>query len=326
MNKILVCFLLCSSFLISSLSADEPNKTLHEKCLYPTVKLVIPSYHGGGCGTGIIVRSFKQSDGTYSNVVLTAAHILKGPVDVYVPQFENWSTVTGFVEYKCILFAYSKKYDLAVIVFDTPKEMPVAELDFDSKYYIGTKIFKLGYGLTDECRLDEGEITSVKTSDPKGFENHLRLNAHTIFGDSGGPVFLSSNYKVIGINKAIRHLSKDSSSQLLLNFAYASPLSWLKTWNTESDNAFSFAFDKNIPVPPMKDVMKRNYMLNLKANLDGINNSIVIQEADVANKKQVKIAIEAEIKRIEDGGQIPTQRLEPEPDLDEPAIAPAPPE
>jgi len=295
MNKLLVCFLFFS--FSSVVFSDEPDKKLHEKCIYPTVKLEVSLEHGSGCGSGTIVRSVSMGN-IFNNVVITAAHNLSnGPVIICVPKFKNWSTVIGYDKFPCAVFNYSKKYDLAILLFESPTIMPTAEFDFDSKFFIGSQIFKLGYGVTDECRLDRGEITSVSTAEPVGFLGHLRLNAHTIFGDSGGPLFLTSSHKIIGVNKAIRGFQ----NQFLTQFAYAVPISFLKTWNSESQNSLTFVFDSSIPIPfTVAELQKRNVLLNLKSQLEGVKKEIDTKTKDLAIKKTAEESLKKEIKRIEE--------------------------
>ena len=125
------------------------------------------------------------------------------------------------------------------------------------------------------------------------FIGHLRVNAHTIFGDSGGPCYLGANYKLVGITKAIRGF-KD---QFVFSHAYVCPIGWLKKWNTESQNSFLFVYDSTIPIPTVVDTKKRNVLLNLKIQLHSLSK-------DIESKKVIKDSLEKEIKKIEDGTEI----------------------
>ena len=287
-------FVVSLIFASSILKADEPDKKLHSNCIYPTVKLEILA---GGCGSGVIVRSSKKDEKAvvYTNVIVTAAHNLNnGPLKVCVSKYQNWSTCIGYDRFDSTVFSSSKKYDLAILFFESPTQMPVAEIDFGTKYFIGSKIFKMGYGVTDECRLDTGEITAVSTFEPIPFFGHIRINAHTIFGDSGGPCYLGSNYKVIGITKAIRGF-KD---QFVFSHVYISPIEWLKVWNVDSQNTLLFVYDSTIPIPlTVADVQKRNVLLHLKTQLQSTSE-------DIESKKVLKDSLEKEINKIEDGAEI----------------------
>jgi hypothetical protein len=62
------------TLLTTSIFAGEPDKDLHEKCLYPSIMLYSTGVQGAG--SGVILKSVKQEDGTYLNLVATCAHIL----------------------------------------------------------------------------------------------------------------------------------------------------------------------------------------------------------------------------------------------------------
>lgn len=229
--------------LINVLCADVPDVVLHEKCLYPTVKVVLKNDNNIG-GSGVIVRSSHIGNGVYSNIVLTSAHVISDRVAVYSPEYKDWSILDKYTSYDAETIVGSTRYDIAAIIFETTKQMPVASIDFDSRIYIGSRVFKIGYGGLDDARLDRGEITSVQFSKDT-FKNSIRLNANTTFGDSGGPVFLESTHKIIAITKGIklyRGFPLDAH-------VFASPISWIRLLSKEHCNAYDFIFDetKNIP-------------------------------------------------------------------------------
>jgi hypothetical protein len=118
-------------------------------------------------------------------------------------------------------------------------------MEFNSKPYFGTDVFKIGYGLGDDIRIDFGAITSVDTKKPENLKGFLRSNCYTIFGDSGGPLFYKDGYKVIGVTSSIR----GSDSLFLNNQAYFSPIYWIKTWDDESEGALSFIYKENKKQP-----------------------------------------------------------------------------
>ncbi len=75
--------LLCMALLNPSIVYSvEPDKTLHNKCIYPTVKVEIAVERADGqligsriTGSGVIVRSKKIGE-TYCNVMLTCNHVV----------------------------------------------------------------------------------------------------------------------------------------------------------------------------------------------------------------------------------------------------------
>ena len=231
----LFVIVISASLFSAPLFSAEPDKKLHAKCLYPTV--MIQAKNLSGSGSGFIVKSKKISENLYHNVVITCGHVVRsgGEFIVKVPIYKDWSNLVGYKKYSSSVYIYSIEKDIAVVLFATKEKMPIVELDFDSKLYIGTDVFRIGYGLGDQSRIDYGKITSTKITVAKLFRNVIRLSIFTVPGDSGGPVF--HNYKVIALVQGIRAYSDAWGRNLLYKISYAVPISRLKTWNTELNNS-----------------------------------------------------------------------------------------
>lgn len=244
----------------ASVFSAPPDKKLHRKCLYPTVKLTSDEHDCGG--TGFIVRSTKVGK-HYRNVVITATHLLDRGLKVFVPRYKNWSTLDGYDDYPIELFAYSKDDDIAIVLFESERPMPVAELDFDSKYYIGTDVLRVGFGHLDDARLDNGRVTQPVTVDPSRFRGMIRTNVHTTFGDSGSALFLEENYKVIGLCHGLRMVDGD----VLHTHSYYVPITRLKTMNAKANNALRFVYTRSerMPILPFVKLRLRQYEVTLPA-------------------------------------------------------------
>lgn len=220
---------------------EGPDEILHKKALYPTVK--ITSETSESCGSGFIVKSEKNVNyfkDKYVNVVVTANHVVDGKLAsiIHVPKYKDWSEIDGFEEYPSIIAYSHPAQDIAILLFASPEQLPVADLDLESNLFFGTEIFKIGYGIGDDVRIDYGHITSVKTKIPDAMKRYMRTNAYTIFGDSGGPVF-TKKYKVTGITHAIRGTPNGGA---LYSQSYISSISFLKEWNKDINNAVEFVY------------------------------------------------------------------------------------
>jgi len=220
--------------------SDTPDKTLHSQCLYPTIKVV--SGESAGSGTGFIVRSEKTYDGKYGNVAITCAHVLTGGLYYAgVPSYEDWSILKSYQMYPIYSHLIDQQNDLAIIVFKTDSQMPTVELDFDSKLYIGSDIFRIGCGLSDDPRLDYGKITSVG-------KDYFRTSVFTLPGDSGGPVFHKN--KVIAFIRAIRTIkTKENAMNHIYNVSYGVRLNVLKEIDNNLDNSLDFIYDDSKSIP-----------------------------------------------------------------------------
>jgi len=231
--------------------ADTPDLKLHNKCLYPTVMVALEGRETGG--TGVIVRSTKVGS-EWQNVFITAGHVANHPGDFNVHVYEyNDSTIRGHLILPCSFYDVNLEQDLAVGVFVSSKKMPTAEIDFDSKLYIGNDVLRIGCGLGDEPRLDVGKVSSVKTRLGRHSEL-IRTTIHTLPGDSGSALF--NNYKVVGIMIMIRaREGPGGTKQLIPLMSYAVPMHRLATWNTQNNNALSFAWNNDeIPRLPIYQI------------------------------------------------------------------------
>lgn len=272
--------ILCMAILGSVTLGDEPDIKFHQQCLYPTVR--IGSMLGSAYGSGVIVRS-EAHKGQFINIVITATHVAvsavrEGPMIVSVPIYEDWSQHKGYNNFPATPLAGSVEHDLSILTFTSAQKMPVAELDLQSKVYIGTKVFKIGYGVGDDGRVDYGEITAANFNIP-GHSNVYRVNATTAFGDSGGPLFLKESYKVKGITRAIR----TQNGKELYSHVIVTPLTILQDWNKELGNKLQFIFDHKTPIPAEGVVEKAAATSNINKQLIQLNLKISGLELEKKN-------------------------------------------
>ena len=217
--------------------AGEPDKDLHNKCIYPTVMLTGTNPHYTGTGTGVIVKSKKRGKG-YINYVFTCAHVLtKTPAQIIesdeevkegeepippkvvpakyeyvvkVAVYEDWSLIKEIKSYPChvIHVENGSSKDIALVTFQTDKKMPCAEISLNPKLYIGNKICRVGCGLQEPFRVDFGMITSLNSSTGRPIvytRNLYRTSIMTMPGDSGGPVYHEN--KLFAIAQLIRGMT-----------------------------------------------------------------------------------------------------------------------
>ena len=246
------------SLLISSSSSStlSENTTIYEKCLYPTVVIYDPEAKTGG--SAFVVRSTKDGN-KYKNFIITAYHAIEsdGPFFVKHIKYKNLSEPYAEKDYSLFVYAMNPKDDLAVGVFESDEQMPVAEMDFDHKIYMGSKIFHVGFGMMDDARIDRGEVTQPLTFRPESFRGAIRTNAYTIVGDSGGPLFFENSHTVIGVCRAVRNLDK----QLLTHQSYFTDIKVIKSWNDSLDNALMPIYNhkEKMPVLPLLKLKLQGY-------------------------------------------------------------------
>lgn len=240
MKKIIALALLvaCSTAL-----AGQPDKDLHEKCIYPCVMTICPNPSNACIGSGVVVKSVKKDD-KYINYVFTCAHVVPAlpviqdtdltddekPVEppkpkyevlIRVGTYENWSTVVALRDYAATVMFTDRVADIALLRFETKDPMPVAEIDGDPELYIGNEVCRIGCGMGEPFRFDIGKITSVKESADRiipAIRGTYRTSIPTISGDSGGPVYHEN--KLIGLAQAIR----SNGSAPICHITYVLPM------------------------------------------------------------------------------------------------------
>lgn len=247
--------ILALSLIVSSLFSQDVDKKLHQKCLYPTV--YIGNIKKTGFGSGVIIRSDKVGD-EYKNVFITCNHLFYyGDYTGYeVKQFiyEDWSQVKTTKSYPCYVYGMNPELDLAVGVFYSEEEMPIAQINMNSKAYIGNDIFRIGCGLGEEPRLDYGKITGIKVNITRP---HIRTSIHTIPGDSGSPVF--QDYEIIGIMVSIRSLRNIP----IFNISYMMPIRGFKTWSEGNNHSMDFVYkDSRLPEFPFLCLKMKEFQMD----------------------------------------------------------------
>jgi hypothetical protein len=250
MTRIIFAFLVLTTSIGFS---GEPDKTLHEKCLYPTI--MITNENPKAVGTGVVIKSIKKDD-KFHNYAFTCAHILipvsqapanppanppppdatpaafpetvakvkakdKYEVSIRIGIYENWSTLVGYKQYPLEILVIDRVKDIALVKFVTENSVHTADIDKDPKLYIGNKVCRVGCGMSEPFRLDYGEITSMKNSIGNMIKGTYRVNIPTIMGDSGGPVYHEE--KLFGLAQAVRSLP--DSLVPICHMVYVIPIS-----------------------------------------------------------------------------------------------------
>ncbi len=191
---------------VEKVALPEPRHTA-ERIIMPSVQV----RGNGGVGGGTIIYSRADADGNAHTYLLTAHHVVNkivkkkdgvetreaAEIDVY----ENGVARTV----KADLVSYDEGRDVALLKLRETAVFPhvarmvgkgeVAHLQvFDPVFAVGCP---LGHTPTPSA----GEISSKK-KDVKG-QNFWMMNAPTIFGNSGGGIFLAESLEMVGVSSMI---------------------------------------------------------------------------------------------------------------------------
>ena len=238
MKKLLLTFIITISLILPNLAfSGEPDIKLHEKCIYPAVQVI--NIDTIGSGSGVIIQSKKIKDNLYHNTVLTVAHVLKSVnYEIWVSEYTNWSYYKTRKKYLGRVYGVNSSIDFGIIIFKSRKKMPVADLYFNPKLYLGNEVYKAGFGSNNQAKIEFGKITSININS-KPFKNHIRSTAPTVPGDSGGPVF--HEYKIIGLARAV---TSTKQGNILPHISFITPLSHFLDW-VKTDDKLDFILDES---------------------------------------------------------------------------------
>lgn len=203
----------------------DPYLELHEKFLYPLVRVVSQGAEKVAAGSGIVVYSKpRKGEDKYETFVLTNHHVIKPLIQVE----ENWDTSVGrdikretraealieffgYEDTSWITDAMAKRAN--VVAWDENKDLALVQLkatmqvehtasiikpdDIRKKLRIFSPVYCVGCGLGAPPLVTEGHIGGFDVM----IDNYpyMLSTAPGIFGNSGGAVMLQETAEVIGV-------------------------------------------------------------------------------------------------------------------------------
>lgn len=199
--------------------------TRHERFLYPVVRVRTGS--AAGSGTIIYCEEDPKVKDEFITLVLTNHHVIdslvrhkkewdsvmkreiekefleKARVDVF--DYVRQSTVDSTQTYYADICAYDKNHDLAILRVSSPKKFPyVAPLIPEEKINdlrLFMDVVVGGCSLAHEPFCNYGQLTFLnEIIDQK---RYVMVNASSIFGNSGGALFLRETGELIGVPSRI---------------------------------------------------------------------------------------------------------------------------
>lgn len=237
-------------------------KELHQRILYPVVR--VRSVEKGGSGTVIYSAPDPENAEEYQSFVLTCCHVIedaitlkkewdsvlkkdtkqefKEQVSVEIFDYVYVSHVNSSNSYKAEIVAYDKQDDLAVLRLINPKKVDyLAEL-VPEKNTKGIKIFTdtwvSGCSLGHDPLINPGNVTSLKEMlDQKLY---WMGNGNSIFGNSGGAVFLAETGQQIGVTAKITTLNLGFGMDIITWMGYMIPPERIYEFFKEQDLQFLY--------------------------------------------------------------------------------------
>lgn len=235
---------------------------LHERILYPVVR--VRTEKAGGSGTIIYSRPKPGSD-EYETYVLTNEHV----IDTCVKIEKRWDSVVkknidkefltpctveifSYVKmskrdsgqtYAAEIIAYDKEHDLALLRLDSPTSAKHVATMFPKDKTDEIKLFSdvwcCGCSLGHEPLINKGQITSLKET----IDNKLYWmgNAHSIFGNSGGAIFLADTGEFIGVPSRITAMQLGFGLDIITWMGFFGPI--VRVYEFFDEQELQFIYD-----------------------------------------------------------------------------------
>jgi S1-C subfamily serine protease len=204
------------------------QQELHEKILYPVVR--IRTTKAGGSGTIIYSKPNPQKPEEYQTFIMTCAHVIEDAVttrkewdsllkkkiekeftekvQVEIFDYVYLSKVNSSNAYRADIVAYDHQHDIAVLMLNSPKVCLYSAAIIPQEKIVDVKLFTPAYAsgcsLGHDPFCNAGQITYLS----EVIENKLywMTNCSSIFGNSGGAIFLAETGEQVGITARITTL------------------------------------------------------------------------------------------------------------------------
>lgn len=228
---------------------DATNIALHERCLYPTIR--VKTNRATGSGTIIFCqeRAEPDEDGElgYSTYALTNHHVVSEAIRVekkYDPQkgkevtrdwrelvqieayaYKNRSTITSRTTADAEIMAYHDKRDIALLRLKTNQKFDyVASIlprETAREVHVFDKLFIVGCGMGQPPFPTSGMLTGKDVQ--IDHYPYWQTSAPSIFGNSGGAVFRGETLQYMGIPSRIRVNGSMFSNDAITHIGYFCP-------------------------------------------------------------------------------------------------------
>lgn len=241
-------------------------KEKHESLLYPMVR--VRTEKAGGSGTIIYSEPLPDCEDKFETYLLSNFHVVENAVrqekqwnpllqrdvkkdvlaEVTVEQFdfeyESWEPTTR--GYNGEVMIYDKNMDIALVRVKSIKQFPYTAKLFSKgkereELRLFTPVYAVGCGLGHPIFQTKGELAGFNDV----IENYpyWLSTAPTIFGNSGGAVFLKETGEYIGIPSRISVIILGLGGDAITHMSYFIPITSI--YEFLENNIFQFIYDQN---------------------------------------------------------------------------------
>jgi len=274
---------------------EDKLKWSHEKFLYPVVRVFAEK--AGGSGT--IVYSEQDPENKEENItlVLTNHHV----IDDLISHKEEWdsllkrkkekefkkkakverfeyvrmSTVDSSNRYDADILAYDKNEDLAILRINSPRKFEYVANLIPKKEIKNLRLFQDvvvgGCSLLHEPFCNFGQITFLTEEIDQ--KQYLMTNSNSVFGNSGGALFLKETGQMIGVPSRITGIQLGFGVDIMTWMGFAAHPKRIYGFLEEQE--LKFIWDKKdtyAKAMKRRDTKEKTALLELKAQLVGSGN------------------------------------------------------
>jgi len=237
---------------------------IHEKILYPTVR--VRTEKAGGTGLIIYSKPVPETEG-YETYVMTCHHVVEDAikfverwssvakrkvvvedrqlVEVEAFKYEKHSRCIGGTTIRAEIVAWNKELDIAVLKLLTSEPFKyVATLypkNKSDEILLGRPAIACGCSLGHEPLFTLGNI--VAKHDRIENKEYWMNTANTIFGNSGGSIFLGDTYEYIGITARITAIQLGFGVDVITWMGFFIPIDSI--YQMFDENFLQFIYDPN---------------------------------------------------------------------------------
>lgn len=271
---------------------------LHEKVLYPMV--MVRTNKASGSGT--VIRCLPRADGTYKSYILTNHHVIADCIsvkDVYEPglgkeikkEFRDTVTVEFYDYTRLSDLEGRKAVDADILAYHTGRDIALLRLRASKKteyvaamlpperlkdIYIFSPVYAVGCALGHKSVVTSGHIASMGDADDEiDHHSYWLSTAATVFGNSGGAVFLQDALEFIGIPSRIAVSIIGFGVSVTNHMGWFIPLPEIYRWL--DDECYQFLYDANYTEEQCDEMRKKKFdaMKRLHARTD---NEVVLPD------------------------------------------------
>jgi S1-C subfamily serine protease len=248
---------------------DVTSVQLHERTLYPTIRVRTDKAVGSGTIVACVPRVEPDEDGElgFSTYALTNHHVVEDAirvekifdpqagkyrtrdyrdlVQVEVMAYKNRSTITARTTAEAEIMAYNEKRDVALLRLKANQEFPfVAKLlpaEQAREVHIFDKLFVVGCGLGQPPFPTDGMLTGKDVQ--IDYMPYWQTSAPSIYGNSGGAVFLARTLEMMGIPSRISVSGGMFGRDAITHIGYFCPPQEIQKFL--ADEGFHFIYDSS---------------------------------------------------------------------------------